>query len=114
MSAKNAKLYLTQIHESIISIIEYTREMSKDDFCRDSKTIDAVLMQIIVIGECTTKLYATTICEKYPSVPWAKVKGMRDVGYHHLRSGFNVLFGDMHASSRKLTQVEEWYVYFKP
>lgn len=37
--------------------------------------------------------------------------GCRDIGSHHLRSGFNSLFGDMHAESRRVTQVEEWYVY---
>lgn len=36
---------------------------------------------------------------------------LRDVGFHHLRYGFNVLFGDLHAKSRRVTQVEEWYVY---
>ncbi|MBN1864073.1 MAG: hypothetical protein JW808_04165 [Victivallales bacterium] len=35
----------------------------------------------------------------------------RDVGYHHLRTGFNVLFGDMHAETRLRSRVEEWHAY---
>ncbi len=35
----------------------------------------------------------------------------RDVGYHHLRMGFNALFGDMHAETRMRSRVEEWHAY---
>ena len=34
----------------------------------------------------------------------------RDVGYHHLRTEFNILFGDMHGETRSQTRVEEWVV----
>lgn len=33
----------------------------------------------------------------------------RDVGYHHLRLGFNALFGDMHAEKKLKSRVEEWH-----
>ena len=82
MSVKTADLYLMQISDSIESIRNYTSECSKDIFCNDAKTIDAVLMQIIVIGECTTKLLATDFCEKYPSIPWEQIKGMRNLIAH--------------------------------
>ena len=82
MSVKNVDLYLRQINESIESIINYTSECSKDSFCNDPKTIDAVLMQILVIGECASKLFTTNLCERYSFVPWEKAKGMRNLIAH--------------------------------
>jgi len=33
----------------------------------------------------------------------------RDVGYHHLRNGFNILFGDLHAASQSSkTRASDW------
>jgi len=73
---------LHQINESIGLIKEYTDGFSQKAFREDHKTIDAVLMQIIVIGESCSRLDALGYCEKHTSIPWAKIRGMRNLIAH--------------------------------
>ena len=82
MNSKDPNLYLHQINESIFLIKEYTKGYSEDTFCEDHKTIDAVLMQIIVIGESASRLDAIDYCKNEPSVPWGKIRGMRNLIAH--------------------------------
>ena len=58
--------------------------LASADFFTDSKTQDAVMMQLLVIGELATKIVAD-----HPSppaaIPWQQIKGMRNRmahGYH--------------------------------
>ena len=82
MSSKDPKLYLHHINESIHLIKEYTKGYSEETFCKDHKTIDAVLMQIIVIGESASRLDTIDYCKKEYSVPWSKIRGMRNLIAH--------------------------------
>jgi uncharacterized protein with HEPN domain len=82
MSSKDPYLYLQQISDSISLIKEYTEGFSKKTFCEDHKTIDAVLMQIIVIGEVCSRLHLIKYSETQPSIPWSKIRGMRNLIAH--------------------------------
>ena len=82
MSNKTHNLYLQQIKESIFLIRDYTTGFSEKTFSEDHKTIDAVLMQIIVIGENCTRLESLGYCKTQPSIPWAKIRGMRNLIAH--------------------------------
>jgi uncharacterized protein with HEPN domain len=82
MNSKNPNLYLHKISESIQRIKQYTEGFSEKTFCEDSKTVDAVLMQIIVIGESCSRLDGMGYCENHSSVPWAKIRGMRNLIAH--------------------------------
>ncbi len=74
---------LKQIIDSISLIEQYSNKFSKKDFCNDNKTIDAVLMQIIVIGESCSRLYKLGVCELYfKDIPWEEVRAMRNLIAH--------------------------------
>jgi len=51
--------------------------MTFEDFAKDKKTINAVIRSIEVIGEATKNI-PKTIRDKYLSIPWKKMAGMRD------------------------------------
>jgi len=47
------------------------------DFLGDTKTQDAVIRNIEIIGEATKNL-SDTIRNKHPEIPWKGLAGMRD------------------------------------
>jgi len=73
--------YLQDIRDSIKDIEDFTRNMDFEDFARDRKTINAVIRSIEVIGE-TAKHIPKSIRDKYPSITWRKMAGMRDKLIH--------------------------------
>lgn len=80
-------LYLQRILEAALLATSYVERLSKEDFLDDSKTRDAVCMNIIVIGENASKLLAKYKAELdacYPDIPWTGMAGMR----HRMAHGY--------------------------
>lgn len=61
-------------------ISDYIAGMGKEDFFADSKTRDAVIMKLLVIGELAAKLIDadSRLVANQPFVPWHQMKGMRN------------------------------------
>lgn len=53
---------------------------SKEDFLADKRTQQAVILNIVIIGEAATKLLGDYrgFLDQYPEVPWTSMKGMRN------------------------------------
>lgn len=81
MRRRDYRDYLQDIVDSIKDIEDFTQGMSFEDFSRDKKTINAVIRSLEVIGEAT-KNVPNSIRERYPSIPWKKMAGMRDKMIH--------------------------------
>lgn len=81
MRKRDYRDYLQDIFDSIKDIEDFTRNMDFEDFARDKKTINAVIRSIEVIGEAA-KHIPKSIRDKYPSIPWRKMAGMRDKLIH--------------------------------
>lgn len=56
--------------------------MTRDEFEADSKTVDAVLRNLEIIGEAV-KGVPQSFREAHPGVEWRKIAGLRDVLIHH-------------------------------
>ncbi len=58
----------------------YIEGLTKEDFLADKKTQQAVILNIIVIGEAATKIAdeSPEFAAKYPEVPWKQMRGMRN------------------------------------
>ena len=56
--------------------------MSYKNFIKDSKTQDAVVRNLEIIGEAA-KMLSKELKEKYPQFPWKELAGMRDKLIHH-------------------------------
>ncbi|MGB9730055.1 MAG: DUF86 domain-containing protein [Thermoprotei archaeon] len=81
MRKRDYRDYLQDIIDSINDIEDFTQGMSFEDFARDKKTINAVIRSLEVIGEATKNI-PKSIRERYPSVPWKKMAGMRNKMIH--------------------------------
>ena len=85
---------LQQVQWSVETIQRRFRVVqSPNDFTSSDsglEKLDAICMQLIVIGESLKNLDKATdslLLLRYPSVDWRQIKGMRDVISHHY---FNV------------------------
>jgi len=65
-------------------ILDYTKGMSREDFLADRKTQQAVLMNLMVMGEATALLRNEHLdfVETHPEVEWNKIRGMRNIMAH--------------------------------
>ena len=76
MSSRSIELYLTDIKEAIDKIEKYVRQMTFTDFEQDSKTVDAVIRNIEVIGEAAKHIPAE-VRLKPGEIPWKQIVGSR-------------------------------------
>jgi len=74
-------LYIDDIKDSAKRILEYTQDMSFEQFSENQMAIDAVIRNLEVIGEAVTHL-PDNIQNQYPNVPWRSIKGMRNILVH--------------------------------
>src|SRR3990167_3464705 len=81
MSSRSIELYLTDIKEAIDKIEKYVRQMTFTDFEQDSKTVDAVIRNIEVIGEAAKHIPAE-VRLKHMEIPWKQIVGSRSKAIH--------------------------------
>ena len=76
--------YLQHIREAAALILEYTKGMSKEAFLGDRRTQQAVLMNLMVMGEATALLRNEhpDFVAMHPEVEWNKIRGMRNIMAH--------------------------------
>ncbi|MGC8720497.1 MAG: DUF86 domain-containing protein [Thermodesulforhabdaceae bacterium] len=77
MSKRDWKLFIIDILESIGKIGDYIRDCSLEEFLSDSKTKDAVIRNLEIIGEAANQI-PKHIQQKYEGIPWAQIIGMRN------------------------------------
>jgi hypothetical protein len=77
MSRRDWTLFVAYMLEACDKIIEYTSGMSFDAFCTYTRTVDAVVRNLEIIGEASNGIPDEKKCLK-PEVDWAAVKGLRN------------------------------------
>lgn len=82
MSKREDVDLIKDIQESIRRINSYIKMMSHDDFFEDTKTQDAVVRNLEIIGEAV-KIISGDLKEKYLNIPWKDLAGLRDKLIHH-------------------------------
>lgn len=79
---KDQRLQLLTILDSITKIEKYIASISNaQEFYNDDKTFDAVIMNIIIIGESVSKL-EESFKEQHPQIDWFKIKAIRNIAAH--------------------------------
>jgi len=83
MTDKISTPYLQDILDSIDYILLYTTtsKITKVQFETDTKTQDAVIRRLELIGEATKRL-EKGFRSQYEQIPWQKMAGLRDVLIH--------------------------------
>ena len=77
MSNRTDTELLYDIQEALRRIKAYTYEMTYKEFLRDTRTQDAVIRNLEIIGEATKKL-SVELRNRHPDVPWKKMAGTKD------------------------------------
>ncbi len=86
MSKRDWKLFATEILESIGKIEKYVYALSYEEFVKDTKTRDAVIRNLEIIGEAVNQI-PKNIQQKYEEIPWSQIVGLR----HRLIHGYFVV-----------------------
>jgi uncharacterized protein with HEPN domain len=81
MTTKDNNVYLKHIIDAIKRIEEYTGSTDSLTFFKTPIIQDGVIRQIEIIGEATKNL-SSALRDKYPSIPWQDIAGMRDKLIH--------------------------------
>lgn len=71
---------LLHIEGACEKVARYVAKIDKKTFLSDSKVQDAVLYQLIIIGEAVVHI-DNDILEKYP-YPWFKIRALRNYAAH--------------------------------
>jgi len=82
MSERADRDFLSDIQEAVRRIRAYTTAMTYEAFLADTRTQDAVIRNLEIIGEATKTLSAG-LRVRYAGVPWKGMAGVRDRLIHH-------------------------------
>ena len=82
MSERRDYDYLGDIQEAVERIAAYATDMTFEQFLKDTKTQDAIVRNLEVIGEAAKNI-SGSLRETNPRIPWKDLAGMRDKMIHH-------------------------------
>lgn len=77
MSSRDDNFLVTDILEAIQKILAYKEGLSYEEFLKDSKTKDAIVMNLLIIGEASNRLSEDFKTEN-SRVPWSKLRSFRN------------------------------------
>lgn len=77
MSRRDWSLFIADMQEAIEKIAGYVDAMTFTDFQSDTRTVDAVVHNLLVIGEAARCLPAS-IKENHPDIDWIAINGLRN------------------------------------
>ena len=80
MNQTRAIDYVGHMLEAVRLASSYVDDMDKDGFLADRRTQQAVILNIVIVGEAAGKLahMHPALLERYPEVPCKSVRGMRN------------------------------------
>ena len=80
MSEGRLRDNLDHMRQAARDACQFVEGMSKEEFLRDKRTQQAVVMSLIIIGEAATKAMDTNpgFAQAQPQVPWRNMRGMRN------------------------------------
>jgi len=81
MRRDTKQIRLADMVAAIDRVAAYVHDMTAEQFVHDNRTIDAVVRNLIVIGEAASRL-PEPFREAHPDVPWPIMRGMRNVVVH--------------------------------
>lgn len=72
--------YLAHMLEAAGQACTYVEGMDREAFLADKRTQQAVILNIVIIGEAATKLLKEheAFLASFPQIPWRSMKGMRN------------------------------------
>lgn len=80
MSVSTADQLLDHMRDAVAQTLAYVEGWEKDDFLADKRTQQAVILNLIILGEAATKLmdnYPEATAAR-PEIEWRSMRGMRN------------------------------------
>ena len=100
---RSERLYLTDIRDAIDRILAYTSQ-GREAFLLDTRTQDAVVRNIEIIGEATRGVSDATR-RAHPGIPWRDMADMRNKVVHdYFRIDLDVVWDVVSNDLRPLRQ----------
>jgi uncharacterized protein with HEPN domain len=99
--------FLGHILEAVERILQYTKNMNREQFYDDTLIQDAVIRNIEIIGEATNNLLEAdpTIASKHPSIPFTEICGVRNrVAYGYFAVSLAMVWDSVEADISELRQ----------
>lgn len=90
MNIDRDRLHLLHIRDATEKILKYADDITFDEFAKKDKYYDAILMQIVVIGESVNNL-SNSFKEKHNDLPWYEAVGLRN----RIAHGYNDIKPDV-------------------
>lgn len=78
---RDINLFIQDILGSIKDIESFSKGLTKEKFVKDKLKQNAIIRSLEIIGEAV-KSIPDSFREKYPSIPWKKIAGLRDILSH--------------------------------
>ncbi len=82
MSQHDDTVYLRHILNAAVTIQGYIAGMDEIGFGADTRTQDAVIKNLTVIGEAAGRV-SEAFRAAHPDLPWRQMTGMRNILVHH-------------------------------
>jgi uncharacterized protein with HEPN domain len=89
MSVQAADELIGHMLDATSQALEYVDGMDRDEFQADKRTQQAVILNLIILGEAATKLMNAypEFAAAHPQIEWRSMRGMRNRiahGYHEI------------------------------
>lgn len=99
--------YLSHMDEAIGLARSFVDGLTKDDFLADRKTQQAVILNLIVLGEAATKIATDKpdFVAAHPEIPWQQMRGMRNrMAHGYFDINLHVVWETVQVSLPRLQQ----------
>ena len=94
--ARNWRMYIQDMIEFGERVVSYTEGLGRDAIVADSRTYDATLRNIELIGESATHV-PEELCEAHTAIPWRNMIGARNrVAHGYLGIDDDVIWDIIH------------------
>lgn len=72
--------YLDHMRQAAINACSFAEGLDKSDFLADKRTQQAIILNLVIIGEAATKIMDgyDAFVELHPALPWRSMRGMRN------------------------------------
>ncbi len=81
MSKRDARLFVSDMLESIEKIQKWTQAIAYEKFSQDALVQDAVVRNLEIIGEAAKNI-PDDLRKQYSEIPWKRVAGFRNIAIH--------------------------------
>ena len=85
MTQKDWRVRVEDMLEAIDRIERYVDEMNTAQFVADSRTQDAVIRNLEILGEASKRIPFDVI-RRHPELPWSRIGDMRNILVHEYHS----------------------------